>query len=307
MAKDMYQKREERRIKAQESAEQGPVRKNIINWFPGHMMKALRMMQDSLKQVDCIIYVLDARAIISSYNSKFDSLINNKPVLYIVNKIDLVQKKDLDEWKKYYANNKIPCVFVDSISGRGKQLIIDKLKEINSELIERYAKKGVNKVIRAMVLGIPNCGKSTIINSLSKQKKAITGNRPGVTRGKQWISLAENIDLLDTPGTLPPSFDDQSKAIKLAFIGSIKEDVLRIDDIAIEIIKYFRANEQEAFKARYRLENFSNSDLEVFDDIAKSRGFILNKNNYDYDRVAKTIIDDFRKQKLGLVMLDKVK
>ena len=275
-----------------------------IQWFPGHMTKALRMMEDSVKQVDCIIYVLDARAIESCMNPKFDKIINNKPVLFIVNKQDLVEKQDLQSWQKYFAKNNMDFVIADSISGRQKDIIIDKLKELNKRIIEKYANKGAIKSVRAMVVGVPNTGKSTLINSLCKQKRAITGNRPGVTRGKQWVSLADGVDLLDTPGTLAPAYEDQQRAVHLAFIGSIKDDVVALDDLTIELIKYFRENNPQIFMERYKLDSFSDDNVEVLDMIAKNRGFLLNKNNYDYDRVYKAVLNDFRSQKLGKIMLD---
>lgn len=275
-----------------------------IQWFPGHMTKAMRMMQESIKQVDCVIYVLDARAIESCMNPKFDEMIKNKPVLYVINKQDLVEYKDIQKWQKYFVKNDKQFVIADSISGKQKDIVIDKLKQLNKKILEKYQNKGAIKTIRAMVVGVPNTGKSTLINSLSKQKKAITGNRPGVTRGKQWVSLAEGIELLDTPGTLPPAFDDQQRAMHLAFIGSIKDDILYLDELTIELIKYFRANNKEVFMQRYKLESFSEDNVEVLDSIAKVRGFLLGKNNYDYDRVYRAVIDDFRKQKLGKIMLD---
>ena len=275
-----------------------------IQWFPGHMTKALRMMEDSVKQVDCIIYVLDARAIESCMNPKFDKIINNKPVLYIVNKQDLVEKQDLQSWQKYFAKNNMDFVIAESISGRQKDIIIDKLKELNKRIIEKYANKGAIKSVRAMVVGVPNTGKSTLINSLCKQKRAITGNRPGVTRGKQWVSLADGVDLIATPGTLAPAYEDHRRAVHLAFIGSIKDDVVALDDLTIELIKYFRENNPQVFMERYKLDGFSDDNVEVLDMIAKNRGFLLNKNNYDYDRVYKAVLNDFRSQKLGKIMLD---
>ena len=275
-----------------------------IQWFPGHMTKAMRMMQESIKQVDCVIYVLDARAIESCMNPKFDEMIKNKPVLYVINKQDLVEYKDLQKWQKYFVETNKQFVVADSLSGKQKDAVIDKLKQINRALWEKYWNKGAIKTIRAMVVGVPNTGKSTLINSLSKQKKAITGNRPGVTRGKQWVSLSEGIELLDTPGTLPPAFDDQLRAMHLAFIGSIKDDILYLDELTIEIIKYFRQYNPTVFMERYKMTSFSDDNIEVLDLIAKNRGFLLGKNNYDYDRVYRAVIDDFRKQKLGKIMLD---
>ncbi len=268
------------------------------------MTKAMRMMQEAVKQVDCVIYVLDCRAISSCKNPKFDEMIAGKPILYVLGKSDLVEAKDVKKWTSYFSSQGKSFVVADNLSGRQKNLIIDKLKEINKPMLEKYAAKGANKSIRAMVVGVPNTGKSTLINSLCSAKRAITGNKPGVTRGKQWVSLAEGIELLDTPGAVPPAFQDQQKALHLAFIGSIKEDVLYLDDLAIEIINYCRENNYEKFCERYKLQKIDGDNVKVFDDIAQSRGYLLGKKGYDYDRTAQAIIYDFKNLKLGKIMLD---
>lgn len=275
-----------------------------IQWYPGHMTKAMRMIQEAVKQVDCIIYVLDSRAVSSCINPKFDELIKDKPVLYILGKSDLVENEDIKKWSKEFSSKGKNFVVADNISGKQKGIIIDKLKKINCEMLEKYAQKGAKKSIRAMVVGVPNTGKSTLINSLSSSKKTITGNRPGVTRGKQWVSLAEGVELLDTPGAVPPAFDDQQKALHLAFIGSIKEEILPIDELAIEIINYFRTHVKEQFCSRYKLTDIPSDNVEAFDEIAKNRGYLLGKKGYDYERTAKAIITDFRSQKFGKIMLD---
>jgi len=275
-----------------------------IQWYPGHMTKAMRMMQDAVKQVDCVIYVLDCRAISSCINPKFDEMIKDKPVLYILSKSDLVESKDIKLWINYFSAKGKKFVVADNISGRQKNVIVDKLREINAAMLERYAQKGANKSIRAMVVGVPNSGKSTLINSLCGSKRAITGNRPGVTRGKQWVSLAQGIELLDTPGAVPPAFEDQQKALHLAFIGSIKEDVLYIDELAIEVINYCRENNYERFCERYKLGDIAEDNVQVFDDIAANRGYLLGRKGYDYDRTAKALVGDFKNQKLGKIMLD---
>ena len=275
-----------------------------IQWYPGHMTKAMRMMQEAVKQVDCIIYVLDARAISSCINPKFDELIKNKPVLYIIGKSDLVEQEDIKKWTKAFSQQGKNFVIADNLSGKQRGLIIDKLKKINAEVIEKYAQKGAKKSIRAMVVGVPNTGKSTLINSLCASKKTITGNRPGVTRGKQWVSLAEGVELLDTPGAVPPAFEDQQKALHLAFIGSIKDDIVPYDELAIEIINYFRQNKTQDFLDRYKLESIPEDNVEAFDKIAQNRGYLLGKRGYDYERTAKALISEFRGQKLGKIMLD---
>ena len=275
-----------------------------IQWYPGHMTKAMRMMQEAIKQVDCVIYVLDCRAVASCINPKFDDMIKDKPILYILTKSDLVEQKDVKTWIEYFNKSGKNFDVADNITGRQRGQIIDKLRLINAEMIERYAQKGAKKSIRAMVVGVPNTGKSTLINCLCKDKRAIVGNRPGVTRGKQWVSLAEGIELLDTPGALPPAFEDQQKALHLAFIGSIKEDILHLDDLAIEIIKYCKDNCPKTFCERYKIDKIDEDMVVVFDDIAKSRGYLLGKKGYDYDRTAKAIVNDFKSQKLGKIMLD---
>ncbi|MDE6189905.1 MAG: ribosome biogenesis GTPase YlqF [Clostridia bacterium] len=276
----------------------------FIQWYPGHMTKAMRMMQDAIKQVDCVIYVLDCRAIASCLNPKFDDMIKDKPTLYILGKSDLVESGDVKQWTAYFAAQGKNFVVADNLSGRQRNFIVDKLKQINRQMLEKYAAKGANVSIRAMVVGVPNTGKSTLINSLCVSKRTLTGNRPGVTRGKQWVSLAEGIELLDTPGVVPPAFEDQQRALHLAFIGSIKEEILHLDDLAIEIIKYCREKNYERFCERYKLDKIDDDNVQVFDDIAKNRGYLLGKKGYDYDRTAKAIVYDFKSGKLGKIMLD---
>ena len=275
-----------------------------IQWYPGHMTKAMRMMQEAVKQVDCIIYVLDSRAVYSCINPKFDELIKNKPVLYIFGKSDMVEQDDIKKWAKTFSTQGKNFVIADNLSGKQRGTIIDKLKKINAEVIEKYAQKGAKKSIRAMVVGVPNTGKSTLINSLCLSKKTVTGNRPGVTRGKQWVSLAEGVELLDTPGVVPPAFEDQTRALHLAFIGSIKDEIVPYDELAIEIINYFRQNNTQVFCDRYKLQNIPEDNIEAFDSIAQNRGYLLGKRGYDYERTAKALISDFRSQKLGKIMLD---
>ena len=276
-----------------------------IQWFPGHMAKAMRMMQDAVKQVDCVIYVLDSRAVMSCMNPKFDELIKNKPILYVLNNCDMVDSNEIKKWRDWFVKRGKSVVVADSIGGKQRKLIVEKLKEINKAVVEKFASKGANKIIRAMVIGVPNTGKSTLINSLCQSKRAITGNRAGVTRGKQWVSLAEGVELLDTPGNLPPAFEEQKRALHLAFLGSIKEDILHIDELAIEMINFCREYNAKAFMERYKLQEFSDDNLEVFDAISKNRGYLLGKKGYDYERTERAIIDDFQKQKLGKLMLDR--
>ena len=276
-----------------------------IQWYPGHMTKAMRMMQDSLKAADCVIYVLDARVINSSRNPAFDKMVEGMPILYVFNKCDMVERADVAAWEKYYRDRGEICVSVNSTSPKFRAEAISKLLLLNKAVIDKYASKGVNKTVRALVAGVPNTGKSTLINCLCGIKRAVTGNRPGVTRGKQWVKLAANIELLDTPGTLPPAFEDGERAVRLAMIGSIKEEVLDIAELGLETVKFFAERNYKPFAERYGLEDLSGEPLEIMDKIAKKRGYLLNKDNYDYERTARAILDDLRKLRLGKVMLDK--
>lgn len=264
------------------------------------------MMEENVKLVDCLIYVLDSRCIEASFNPKLNELAGNKPILYVLNKADLVTKEDLSEWLKYFKANNKQVVICNSANGNTSK-VIDGLKIVNKNLIEKYQNKGVNRSIRAMVVGIPNSGKSTLINSLCGSKRTITGDKPGVTRGKQWVILAKGIELLDTPGTLWPSFENQEHAKHLAFVGSINEDILNIVELAEEMIAFNRINNLQNFMQRYKLAELPDENNVALEYIAKKRGFLLKGGILDIERLARTIIDDFRKGKLGLVMLEKAK
>ncbi len=276
-----------------------------IQWFPGHMTKALRMMESNLKVIDSIVYVLDARAISACINHKFDKIIGHRPVLYVLNKCDMVERAELDRWEKYFKAQGLNYVISNSISNKHVKSVIDKLAKINSELVDRYLAKGVNRMIRAMVIGVPNTGKSTLINSLCRGKRTTTGNKAGVTRGKQWVRIENNIDLLDTPGTMSPNIYDQEKAIHLAFIGSVNEDILDFSELAFELIKWLMLNKKKQLLARYELEDKYTETLEIIDAIAIKRGLIMKKAQIDYERTARVIIDDFRKLRIGKIMLEK--
>ena len=215
----------------------------IIQWFPGHMTKAFRLMEKEIKIVDCIIYVLDSRAPFSCVNPKFETLIGDKPIIYAFNKYDISDKKKVDEWiNKFFKKDNTRCVTLDSTaSGSGKKLE-SVIREVLSAKIEKFKAKNINTTLRAMVIGVQNCGKSTLINNLCGKSKTVTGNKPGVTKGKQWVKIASGIELLDMPGTLWPAFDNTKVAKHLAYIGSIKEDVL---DICLELQSYLPNTESK--------------------------------------------------------------
>lgn len=276
----------------------------FIHWFPGHMTKAIRMMSEEIKVVDSVIYVLDARAPQSCINPAFDEVIGNKPRLYVLNKADMVSQKEVIKWVDKFRRQGYKCIYSNSISKADAPVIVKNLLELNEDLIERYSRKGVNKTVRAMVIGVPNCGKSTLINSLVREKKTVTGNRPGVTRGKQWVAIGEYIELLDSPGVLYPDFKDQEKAMRLALIGSVKEDVVDCAELAIEALKYFIKEHPEELLNRYKLDEVKENALEVMEDIGRKRGVIMRGGELDYERIAKIIISDFRKGYLGKFPLE---
>lgn len=275
----------------------------LIQWFPGHMTKAIRMMEENVKLVDCLIYVLDARCVAASFNPSLNKIAGNKPILYVINKADLVERADLNKWIAQLKDEQKTVVVTNSANGNTSK-VVDGLRSLNSELIARYQAKGANRSIRAMVVGIPNSGKSTLVNSLCGSKRTITGDRPGVTRGKQWVVLAKGIELLDTPGTLWPSFENQTHALHLAFVGSINEDVLNIEELAIEMLATLKVLAPNALKERYKLTELVDDNHVLLEQIAKKRGFLLKGGVIDTERLCRAVIDDFRKQKFGKIMLE---
>lgn len=280
----------------------------IIQWYPGHMTKAFRLMENEIKLVDVILYVLDSRAPFSCVNPKFESLIGDKPIIYIFNKLDMSDSAKVDKWIEYFAKDgKYKCLTLDSTaSGSGKK-IESTIRQVLKDKIERYKLKNINTTLRAMVIGVPNCGKSTLINNLCGKAKTVTGNKPGVTKGKQWVKIASGIELLDMPGTLWPSFDNNSVAKHLAYIGSIREEVLDIPELAMEFIKDMRAMDKTILENRYNISiEDEDENLEVLEKICQSRKFLVRGGDYDYDRGCSAIITDFKSGKMGRVTLESV-
>lgn len=274
-----------------------------IQWFPGHMTKALRMIDENVKVVDGFIYVLDARAPYSSLNPEFLKRISNKPFLYVINKTDLADPQKTSQWKSYFERMGKKAVCINSVTANSSKLVYREILDLFSEKIERYKAKGVVKPIRLMVLGIPNCGKSTLINNFCGAKRANTGDRPGVTRGKQWLSVDDKIQLLDTPGTLYPSFENQDIARNIAYIGSINDDILDTDSLCLDLIAKLTELYPELLAERYNVK-LSEAPLETYEAICKKRGFILRGGEFDYSRCARTVIDEFRKGRIGRITLE---
>ena len=273
-----------------------------IQWYPGHMTKAVRMMEENEKLVDAIIYVLDARAYKACFNPSFDK-ISDKPRLYVLNKIDTIPQSAQDIIVDTLQGEGKLVVRSNSLSGKFSQQVKDGLYRLLSDKIQRYKNKGVNKTVRAMVIGVPNSGKSTLINSLCAKRRADAQNRPGVTRGKQWIRLTENVELLDTPGTLWPSFEDQSLAKHLAYIGCIRDDILDVEELAMELIKELSVREDIDFTAIFKADRIT-PPYEILESYGRSRGFLFRGGEVDTERSAKGILDAFRKQKLGKICLE---
>lgn len=282
-----------------------------IQWYPGHMAKAKRMMQENLKLVDVIIELIDARVPYSSKNPDIDTLANNKSRIILLNKYDMADDNVTDQWKKHFQDKDYYVTLVNSKSGHGVKQVKDIVAEACKEKIERNRKKGIiNRPMRAMIVGIPNVGKSTFINSFVGRASTKTGNRPGVTKGKQWIRLSKDIELLDTPGILWPKFQEKSVGRNLALIGSIKDDLLNISDLALDLIVFLSQHYPDSFKKRYDIEipealtNPSDAVI-VLEGIALKRGCIIKGGQADLDRAANIFIDDFRNVRLGKISLER--
>ncbi len=274
-----------------------------IQWFPGHMTKAIRMMEDEVKLVDGVICVLDARASFACINRKLIKLFGSKPVVFVLNKSDTITKEDKNRLIKAFSSKGYKVVATNGTDKKDCNLIVESVLDSLKEKIARNKEKGVSKTVRVMVSGIPNTGKSTIINTISGGKRAMTGNKAGVTRSKQWIRLS-GFEMLDTPGTMPPSFDNQTYAKHLAYIGSINDDILDFEELCIELLQDLKVLSPQKLIEVYKIKDLDVSGIELFTQICKNRGYIIRGGEYDYERGSKAIIDDFRKGKLGKICLE---
>ena len=273
-------------------------------WYPGHMTKARRSMQEDIRLIDLIIELVDARMPLGSRNPDIDELGKNKARLILMNKADLADPACNREWADWFARKGIKAVEVNAKTGQGVKGIQNAVREVCSEKIERDRKRGIlNRPVRAMVAGIPNVGKSTFINSFAGKAYTKTGNKPGVTKGKQWIRLNKSVELLDTPGILWPKFEDQKAALKLAFIGSIKDEILQTEELASELIKYMEEEYAGAIGEKYSVETTEDS-YECLRRIAESRHCLVRGNELDTEKAAALFLDDFRNGRLGRITLE---
>lgn len=275
-----------------------------FQWYPGHMTKAKRMMQENIKLIDLVIELVDARIPVSSRNPEIDELGKNKARLILLNKSDLAEEKWNDAWAEYFKGKGYSVLKVNSRKGGGVKSIQGVIQEACKEKIERDRKRGIlNRPIRAMVVGIPNVGKSTFINALAGKACTKTGNKPGVTKGKQWIRLNKNVELLDTPGILWPKFEDQTVGLRLAFIGSIKDEILNTEELAMELIGFLKEKYTGILKDKYQIEE-AEDHFECLRSIAESRHCLVRGNELDTEKAAKILLDDFRNGRLGKITLE---
>ena len=278
-----------------------------IQWFPGHMTKAQRMIEDSIKQVDAVCEIFDARIPNSSRNPDIDRLAAGKPRLIILNRTDLADPNITAQWRTFFEEQGIKILETDAKSGKGVSGFAPALRELLKDKIADYAAKGqINRPMRVMILGIPNVGKSTFINKVAKRKAAIAGDKPGVTRGKQWINIDKGLDLLDTPGILWPKFDSQEVGEMLAITNAIKADVLDKETLAANFMLRLREMYPEALTARYKFEPDPEANgFELLEEAAKKRGFLISRGEYDIERMANTLLGEYHDGKLGRISLEK--
>ena len=284
-----------------------------IQWYPGHMTKTRRMIAEQLKNVDAVCEILDARIPISSRNPDVDELTAGKPRLVVLNRVDQADRSSTDRWAAYFRNKGCAVLESDAKSGQGTARFAGAVRELLAEKIRAYEEKGQNRVLRVMILGIPNVGKSTFINKIAGRKTAKTEDRPGVTRSKQWVPIDRNLELLDTPGILWPKFEDQSVGLNLAYTGAVKDDILDTETLGCHLMAYLGDHYPEALSAAYKLPDIPEREAEE-NDIAwgyrlleaagRKRGFLISGGEVDTERMAKILLDEFRGGKLGRFTLE---
>lgn len=313
----MYQKREMRKNKKM-NEDTKSLPSTSINWYPGHMAKTRKQIMEDLKLVDIVIELLDARIPLASQNPDIGEITKNKKKIVVLNKCDLADENKNKKWIEYFNQQNIPAVLTDANSGKGIEECIRKIEKVMKENMKEQADKGrIGRKIRAMIIGIPNVGKSSFINRISKKTSAGVGNKPGVTKQKQWIRVNEKIELLDTPGVLWPKFDSEEVGLKLAFTGTIKEEILQRTEIAYYLVKFLLENYIELLCSRYKLniqeikEKLQRVDrpeneniYEVFLDIGRKRGCIISGGNIDEEKTARIILDEFKNGKIGKITLE---
>lgn len=275
-----------------------------IQWFPGHMAKARREVTEKLKLIDIVFELVDARLPLSSRNPMIDEIIQQKPRIILLNKADLADSDWTKEWIAYFKSRQLPAIAINSQEGQGLSQIMNKTKELLKEKFERMRARGIKpRAVRAMIVGIPNVGKSTLINRLAKRNIAKTGNTPGVTKAQQWIKVRKELELLDTPGILWPKFEDEEVGYKLALTGAIKDSIINLQDVAAYGLRFLKEHYPERLTERYQIDPHLEI-IEMFDAIGKLRGCLLKGGEIDYDKTTDIIIRDIRSEKLGKLTFD---
>ena len=276
-----------------------------INWYPGHMAKTRRMLSEQIKLVDAVVEILDARIPYSSRNPDISDIVSSKPHMVLLNKSDLSDSKVTDEWINHYNKNGINAISISCASGKGINKIAPLLFELVKDKTEKYAQKGVNKSVKIMIIGIPNVGKSTVINRLVGKSAAKAGDRPGVTRTKQWIRLKDGLELLDTPGILPPKLEDKSVAMKLAYTGAIRDEIIETELIAYSLLENLRSSYPDSLINRYKISDIKDDKgYEILEKIARKRGCLISGGEIDENRASAIVLDDFRGGKMGCISLE---
>ncbi|MBR0089877.1 MAG: ribosome biogenesis GTPase YlqF [Clostridia bacterium] len=276
-----------------------------LQWYPGHMAKTRRLIEENLKMIDVVVEILDARIPFSGRNPNFDDIIKNKPRLLVLNKSDLADKSRTDIWIKWYADNGLRVIPISCATGAGLNTVLNEARKLVQDKIDREKEKGRNRTLRLMMVGIPNVGKSSLINRLIGKASTKTGDRPGVTRGKQWLRIKGDAELLDTPGILPPKFEDQEVAKRLAYTGAIKDEIMNTELLAYSLCDYLRDNYSDEVCARYKLDTIDGLEgYEVLEKIGKKRGFVVSGGEIDMERAANMVLDELRGAKIGHITLE---
>ncbi len=276
-----------------------------LQWYPGHMAKTRRLIEENLKMIDVVVEILDARIPFSGRNPNFDDIIKNKPRLLVLNKSDLADKSRTDIWIKWYADNGLRVIPISCATGAGLNTVLNEARKLVQDKIDREKEKGRNRTLRLMMVGIPNVGKSSLINRLIGKASTKTGDRPGVTRGKQWLRIKGDAELLDTPGILPPKFEDQEVAKRLAYTGAIKDEIMNTELLAYSLCDYLRDNYSDEVCSRYKLDTIDGLEgYEVLEKIGKKRGFVVSGGEIDMERAANMVLDELRGAKIGHITLE---
>ncbi len=281
---------------------------DTIQWFPGHMVKARKMVQENLKLVDIVVELLDARIPVSSRNPDIDSILEKKPRIVVLNKADLADASQTERWSRWFSEEQgLQCISLESQQGKGIGKLVGLAQELAVQINSKLAAKGRKpRAVRMMMVGIPNVGKSSLINKLAGKGYTRTGDRPGLTRGKQWIRVGRGLELLDTPGILWPKFEDPEVGFRLAVTGAIKDEIINIEQVALKLVNYLAETTPDALKNRYKLEEINQDPYEVLRVIGAKRGCLVSGGNVDTFKAAVIVLNEFRAGKLGRFTLDTI-